>query len=297
MTKLAIILCGRNDNHGGAFIDRLKNSLQWNSHLSEKYQVPTEIFFVEYNPPADQPKLGEMDIWPKHKYWETHLIEHQDNSGDFVEFKAKNIALTTVNDDHWVLVTNADILLPESLFANLNRLNNNAFFLAKRLNTRVIARSWQTMMKSVDQYCVKDKIYHRPKFVPHGFYFRLLMVYAKVRLRFYSMSPIILKPGISILIKYQFAACGDFMLAKGELWKKIGFYRENTLSNMHVDSLFLVKVISHEIEINEISDPILHQHHEHNYNFKKPTESMNKMWQELIQALEYVEKTGQILKN
>ena len=56
---LSIVLCGKNDNYGGHFDQRLILTLKYNLKQLKEKGVETEIIFVEWNPLPDRPLLSE----------------------------------------------------------------------------------------------------------------------------------------------------------------------------------------------------------------------------------------------
>lgn len=275
-------------------MERLTNSLNWNHQLAKKLRVNVELIFVEYNPISGQSLLSDLDIWPHSDFWQTKIIPHRDDSGSdqFEEFTAKNIGIRQATGDY-ILVSNADIFLPEWCFMNYQDVEKNKFLLADRLNVRNSSFDWNEMLRSADEYCMKGGIFLRPSFIPHGIYYRALSAYLRVRKTMYKVFPFLLKPGVQFLLEYHFTACGDFMLAHRSVWKELNGFREGTSETAHVDSLFLLKVISHNFEIEEIRSPVLHQNHEHRYSFRKPTREMQKMLEVLLEEIQAFQASQQ----
>lgn len=56
---VSFVVCGRNDDYGGNFLQRVNNFINSISVLSNKYSVNTEIIFVEWNPCPDKKMLWQ----------------------------------------------------------------------------------------------------------------------------------------------------------------------------------------------------------------------------------------------
>ena len=73
--KLSIIVTARNDNHGGALLERINMFLSGIFNQSEKFRINVEIILVEWNPPEDEKTLIDALSWPKgHKYCHVKII-------------------------------------------------------------------------------------------------------------------------------------------------------------------------------------------------------------------------------
>lgn len=281
--KLSIILCGRNDSYGTNFIDRLKNSLSWNARLAEKYQLPTELLFIEYHPDAATPPISGLPVWPQNDFWTTRIISVLENDKSFKEFPAKNIGLRRA-DGEFILVTNADILFPESVFREFRRLQSDQLYRADRLNITKVLDNEAEMQRTATEYCVTGGIFSRPSWISHVVYYAFLPYYLQVRKLVYRVSRLMPKPE-QFLLDYPFAGSGDFILAHRDLWMRLAGFVEHSPISTHVDSLFLLKTISHNIVIHEWDQPVLHQHHERRHDFSKPSKEMKEMWRILLDQI------------
>jgi hypothetical protein len=63
---LSIITPSRNDDYGKDMLKRLQFSFDVTFELLNKYEVDSEIIFVDWNPPRDRKKLSEALTVPKH---------------------------------------------------------------------------------------------------------------------------------------------------------------------------------------------------------------------------------------
>jgi len=56
---ISVVVAARNDNHGGHMLRRMQAFLDAWFGQAARYGVPSEVIVVEWNPPADRPKLRE----------------------------------------------------------------------------------------------------------------------------------------------------------------------------------------------------------------------------------------------
>jgi hypothetical protein len=61
---LSVVVAARNDNHGGDMLARMQAFLDCWIAQAQRYGIPSEIVVVEWNPPADRPRLREVLSWP-----------------------------------------------------------------------------------------------------------------------------------------------------------------------------------------------------------------------------------------
>ncbi len=73
---LSLVVAARNDDHGGNMLARMQGMLDSWIGQAERYGLQSEIVVVEWNPPADRPRLKDSLRWPSQpKYCEVRLIE------------------------------------------------------------------------------------------------------------------------------------------------------------------------------------------------------------------------------
>jgi len=116
--SITAVMVGRNDDYMPDFHDRLRATLEWNSH-----NFITELILVEWNPPADRPLLGEgLTIkFPSLKVFvvpkELHDRVCHNPKLPLMEYHAKNVGIRRAQSD-WVIATNADVALaPDTIWA------------------------------------------------------------------------------------------------------------------------------------------------------------------------------------
>ena len=73
---LSIVITSRNDDHGGNMMQRRQVSFNGLFEQLERHQIKSEIILVEWNPPADKPRLKDIIKWPSGlKYCTVRIIE------------------------------------------------------------------------------------------------------------------------------------------------------------------------------------------------------------------------------
>ena len=60
----SLVVAARNDNHGGNMLGRMQAMFDSWIDQAERYGLSSEIIVVEWNPPADRPRLRDSLRWP-----------------------------------------------------------------------------------------------------------------------------------------------------------------------------------------------------------------------------------------
>lgn len=138
---ITIVVTGRNDDYGGEFESRLLRTAHHNLRLLSAAGLPAEYLLCEWNPVPDRPPLARAftAAFPRARALVVEPAIHQAYTLNphmpFHEMAAKNAGIRR-GRGHWILVTNADILLDESLAARLanGRLQPGVFYRAHRID-------------------------------------------------------------------------------------------------------------------------------------------------------------------
>lgn len=155
---LSIVCCGRNDNYGGNFLDRLCFFLR----SADRFNVDTEIVLVEWNPVHSRPKLVDIiRSWNKVvKFKNTiRVIEvskesHKrfckyygqvDTPFEFQEFPAKNVGFRNAKGVY-IIQTNPDNFFTTKTISNIESL------LSYNLNDIVTGDPIRIDVKPVDTF-------------------------------------------------------------------------------------------------------------------------------------------------
>jgi hypothetical protein len=140
---LSLVVATRNDDHGGNLLGRTQIFLDgWLTH-ARRYSIPSELIFVEWNPPADRPPLAEALRWPvDFGPCAVRIIEvpaelhqrYQHAAGlPLYQMIGKNVGIRRARG-RFVLATNIDILFSNELAAFLGerRLEPNRMYRVDR---------------------------------------------------------------------------------------------------------------------------------------------------------------------
>jgi len=125
---LSVVATARNDDHGGNPLYRMQLFVNGLIAQCDRHRLPAELVLVEWNPPADRPRLAEVLEWPESEGWcdvrivevphELHMrLEHADRLPLF-QMIGKNVGIRRARGT-FVLATNIDILFSDQLMAFL----------------------------------------------------------------------------------------------------------------------------------------------------------------------------------
>lgn len=122
---LSVVATARNDNHGGNMLRRMQIFVNGLIDQSRRYQLPTELIIVEWNPPSDRPKLADALTWPiEDSPCTVRIIEvppelHQQvryaQALPLFQMLAKNVGIRRAQGE-FILATNIDLVFSDALF-------------------------------------------------------------------------------------------------------------------------------------------------------------------------------------
>lgn len=123
---LSVVVTTRNDDHGGDPLQRFQAFLDSFAAQCERYRLDAEIVVVEWNPPADRPKLAAAMRWPRpNPFCTVRVIEvpnevHRRLKGSqslpLYQMIGKNVGIRRARG-RFILCTNIDIIFSHELFA------------------------------------------------------------------------------------------------------------------------------------------------------------------------------------
>src|SRR5450631_1627238 len=121
---LSVVVAARNDNHGGNMLGRMQAFLDSWIAQAQRYHLSSEIIVVEWNPPADRPKLIDDLRWPADaspceiRFVEVPHEVHERFPHSAViplhQMIAKNAGIRRARGQ-FVLVTNLDIIFSPAM--------------------------------------------------------------------------------------------------------------------------------------------------------------------------------------
>ncbi|MEK6234463.1 MAG: hypothetical protein N2C14_07105, partial [Planctomycetales bacterium] len=165
---LSVVVTSRNDNHGGALLQRMQTFVNALAEISDQVDLPVELIFVEWNPPSDRPRLAEALRWPESRNCVYRIIEvppeihrRYESCGPHLplfQMIAKNVGIRRAQGE-FVLATNVDLIFSRELMEWLadRRLTEGAFYRIDRYDVPVDVMD----VPSVDEqlaYCKQNLI-------------------------------------------------------------------------------------------------------------------------------------------
>ncbi|MCC7166528.1 MAG: hypothetical protein IT565_03070 [Rhodospirillales bacterium] len=125
---LSLVVTSRNDDHGLNIMQRMQFFVDGWFHQARRFGLPSELIFVEWNPPPDRPRLFEALRWPAERGpCRLRILEVPESIharyrvGDklpLIQFTAKNAGIRRARGT-FVLATNIDILFSDEMMAFL----------------------------------------------------------------------------------------------------------------------------------------------------------------------------------
>ncbi len=140
---LSLVVATRNDDHGGNLMGRTQIFLDGWLTQARRYNISSELIFVEWNPPADRPPLAEALRWPADfgpctvRFIEVPAELHQRYQHaaglPLYQMIGKNVGIRRARG-RFVLATNIDILFSNELaeFLGARQLDVNRLYRVDR---------------------------------------------------------------------------------------------------------------------------------------------------------------------
>lgn len=121
---LSLVVASRNDDHGGNPLGRMQIFLRGWLEQARRHDLPSELIVVEWNPPADRPRLRDVLQWPDNfgpcevRFIEVppelHARYEHAEALPLYQMIAKNVGIRRARGQ-FILATNIDILLSDEL--------------------------------------------------------------------------------------------------------------------------------------------------------------------------------------
>ena len=125
---VSVVATARNDNHGGNLLGRMQVFVDAWINQSKRHNLPSELILVEWNPPADKPKLAEALHWPNDPGPcririievppELHRRYRHAETLPLYQMIAKNAGIRRAEGE-FIIVTNIDVVFSDQLVAFL----------------------------------------------------------------------------------------------------------------------------------------------------------------------------------
>ncbi len=123
--RISFVAGSRNDGHGGNLAHRMQVFVDALLGQCDRHGLDAELVLVEWNPPADRPRLTQSVRWPASERCAVRIVEvpgelHERFDGGLPlhQFIAKNVGIRRARGD-FVLATNVDVLFPDEMMQAL----------------------------------------------------------------------------------------------------------------------------------------------------------------------------------
>ena len=142
---LSLVVASRNDDHGGNLMGRTQMFLDGWLTQARRYNISSELIFVEWNPPPDRPALADALRWPADfgpctvRFIEVPAELHQRYQHaaglPLYQMIGKNVGIRRARG-RFVLATNIDILFSNELtaFLGARKLETNRMYRVDRFD-------------------------------------------------------------------------------------------------------------------------------------------------------------------
>ncbi len=254
---LSIVVTSRNDDHGGNILNRMRLFQNGLMEQARRHQFPIELIIVEWNPPANHPRLHEVLPKPAEndllelRYITVPVAIHRGyrRAPDIPLFQmiAKNVGIRRARGA-FILCTNIDLLFSDALFSTLaeKSLHRDAYYRANRCDVPDgIDPQWDFPRQLA--WCEDNIIRRLGRDMRYKhFNLELLGFRNKSCLKKWILDKLLLTLNLywsrpkRQFFQLDLFACGDFTLMSREAWNAIQGYVELDLYSLHVDSLALV---------------------------------------------------------
>jgi hypothetical protein len=127
---LSLVVTARNDEHGGNLLGRMQIFVDGWLAQARRYNIPSELIVVEWNPPADRPPLAEALQWPADPGPcdvrfitvppEVHGRYQHGTNLPLYQMIGKNVGIRRARG-RFILATNIDILFSDELAEFLSK--------------------------------------------------------------------------------------------------------------------------------------------------------------------------------
>lgn len=243
---MSVAICSRNDDHGGNMMRRMTVSLLGLLEQLERHRIESELILVDYNPPANRPRLKEALPWPSGLRWCTVRIYEVDEAVHRKFPHADKIALRIVEAVNtgirrsrgaFVLPQTVDALYPDALMR----------FLARR------------ELKVGERYRLDRVDVDRSVLNVEGLDEQIRYAADHVLMR-HRPNP---RPSIEGVPPLHTNACGDFQLMAGRHWKELRGYRETEARGAKIDNLLSYAALANGIRETVLPDELFLYHIDH----------------------------------
>ncbi len=245
---MSVVICARNDGHGGDMLRRMQVTTDGLLEQLEKYHIESELILVEWNPPSDKPLLKDTIKWREGlKYCTIRAITVPPSAFEKYGHSciSPSSAIVAINAGirrargKFILQGVIGLLYSDELMKYIasRRLKENERYRVDRcdVDKGVVQLSTLVGKGVVRPSTLEEQLQYCKKHI----------------IRVDGLPPKIVQWVLyRSLPKLHTNACGDFQLMSKENWHKLYGYCEDSHIVSHVDSL--MSYASYALGIKEI---------------------------------------------
>lgn len=251
---LSFITTSRNDLHGGNILKRMRLFVQGLLDQTRRHAVDAELIIVEWNPPADRERLGDIlpQPGPEDRLQIRYIVVPPALHAQYgraaaiplFQMIAKNVGIRRAKGD-WLLCTNVDLIFSDELMQAMraDRLDPRAFYRANRCDVPDgIDPAWPIaeQLAWCSQHIIRRNGFLRD--FPHANWQQLGWQDKPRWVLWYSdwfarRARAKQEHADRIYYLLDKEACGDFTLMHRDAWHAIDGHLELDLYSIHLDTL------------------------------------------------------------
>lgn len=269
--RVSFVAAARNDNHGGDLLRRMQAFVSGLQRQCDRHGLDAELVLVEWNPPADRPRLRDVLQWSGGRCGvrvfavpaEVHArFEHADRLPLF-QMIAKNAGIRRARG-RFVCATNIDVLFSDGLMRTLaaGRLSERRMYRVDRVDvpadvpTEPGAPQLAWCERNAIRVNGRDATVDRRTGQRHRVHWDWS---PRVRL-LEALQDLRLIPAVTRK-RLHLNACGDFTLMHRDRWRDLRGYPELAQYSMHLDSVLCTAAHFGGARERWLPDPVYHIEH------------------------------------
>jgi len=272
---LSVVVTARNDNHGGDLLRRMQIFTSGWLEQCRRWRLRSELLFVEWNPPADRPRLIDALRWPADlgpttvRFIEVPAARHarlaHADKLPLFQMIAKNVGIRRARGQ-FILATNIDLLFSDELVRWLaaGRLRSGRLY---RIDRHDVDRD-VPLEGTLDEqlaYCrghvLRIASRQHTKVLATGACYAATHGSRRHRILDRLMDWGLFPIRWPALLHLN--ACGDFTLLHRDDWHRLGGYAEWEIFSLHLDSLLCHAAHAAGIREVVLTEPLRLYHIEH----------------------------------
>ena len=273
---VSFVVTSRNDDHGGGLLRRMQLFINGLVEQCRRYRIQAELVLVDWNPPADRPRLAQALLWPDQTGPcvvrvievppEIHRRFRHSEQLPLFQMIAKNVGIRRAGG-HFVLATNIDILFSDELmqFLASGRLRSERMYRVDRYDASADVPLDAPIEARLD-YCRRNVLRVNTREGTHnlrsGTYHT---VYPKLSCRAWILDKL-QDRGLVPVDQYSRLhtnACGDFTLMSRDRWFELRGYPELEMFSFHLDAVLCHAAHHGGAREHVLPDPMRIYHIEH----------------------------------